>query len=250
MGKNKKLRLMAKSARESDRAEEWSFWAGSEHLPPSNEHGHCTWSGPTCELLSAPDDPITLVAGDRAPAYSEKAALMALDTPEPEPEQAGLPLCTLPQALRVEQQHRYDAVAYPFAELIGDLIRPESFSGPLHKIHQSLEVQNWLTGVKKDNARPYTMRRNHVDKRYKSARAFQPGTDTGECYLRFLREVVRPLVYAGLGLGDKGPGCAILYQRDPNFRCHLPNTGQYTDLALKYSLIRVIIYVVISLGDT
>ena len=176
-----------------------------ELLPPCCEHGHSRWPGPSRNLLVSTD---------------------VLEEPEPAPEpgQTDRPLCTLPLALRLEQLHHYDDATYPFAELIGDLIRPGGFAGPLHQIHQSFEVQNWLAGVKKDRARAYAMRRNYVDKRYKSSRAFQPGTPTGECYLRFLREVVRPAVYAGLGL-QGNDGCAILYQRDPNFRCHLPNTG-------------------------
>lgn len=206
MGKTKKLRLEARQARQSER-EQCLPWV-TERVPPCNET-HSEWTGPTCAAAAALE--------------------LAAQEPESEPQsrsgRAELPLCTLPLALRREQLHRYDTVTYPFAELIGELIRPSGFIGPLHQIHQSFEVQNWLAGVKKDNARAYTVRRNYVDKRYKSARAFLPKTRTGECYLRFLREVVRPAVYAGLGLEQKDGGCAILYQRDPNFRCHLPNTG-------------------------
>ena len=221
MGKTKKLRQLAKSAREADRAAAAAAVEATssrsdfdtERLPPPNEHAHCAWTGPMCGTTA---DELLLQSGGAV----EHLQTSQTAVPQPESEQ----LCTLPPALRVERLHRYDAVAYPFASLIGDVIRPGGFTGPLHQIHQCREVQNWLAGVKKDNVRAYTMRRNYVDKRYKNSCAFQPGSPTGECYLQFLRDVVRPAVYAGLGL--KGTdGCAILYQRDPNFRCHLPDTG-------------------------
>ena len=199
MGKNKQLRLAAKATRQAESSVVPS-WVQSESLPPPNE-SHCAWTGPLCQRQRHPQPQREL-------------------EPEPEPE---LPLCTLPEALRLERLHRYDTASYPFAKLIGELILPESFEGEMHEIHRSFEVENWMTGAKKDNARAYTMRRNYVDKRYKNSHAFQPGTPTGECYLRFLRAVVMPAVHAGLGGGDSS--CAILFQRDPNFRCHLPDTG-------------------------
>ena len=213
MGKNKQLRLEAKAAREAERAVLPS-WIQSELVPPPNE-SHCAWTGPQQPEPELKPEP------ELEPEQRDSQS-------ETEPK---LPLCTLPDALRHEQLHRYDTTVYPFAQLIGELIRPSSFEGEMHDIHRSFEVQNWLAGAKKDNARPYTMRRNYIDKRYKASRAFQPGTATGDCYLRFLREVVMPAVHAGLGGGGGGGGdddssrCAILYQRDPNFRCHLPDTG-------------------------
>lgn len=224
MGKNKKMRLLARSLREAEKAQGGALFVEIERLPPSNEHTLCPWHGPTrcggnllaqANLISPEPEPEPELDPRREPGAE----------PAPGIERAGLPLCTLPLALRVEQLHRYNTSTYPFADLIAEIIRPDSFVGPLSEIHRSSEVQNWLAGVKKDNARAYTMRRNYVDKRYKSSGAFRPGTPTGECYQRFLREVVRPTVYAGLGLHDGSGGCAILYQREPNFRCHLPHTG-------------------------
>lgn len=91
----------------------------------------------------------------------------------------------------------------------------------MHNIHRSLEVTNWLAGAKKDNARAYAMRRNCIDRKYKAARPFELGTASGDLYLKFLRDVVMPAVHEGLGDSSEG----LLYQREPNFRCHLPDTG-------------------------
>jgi hypothetical protein len=65
------------------------------------------------------------------------------------------------------------------------------------------------------------MRRNVIDRRFKNAQAFARGSPLGELYVRFVREVVLPAVRRGLGDSTAG----ILYQRKPNFRCHLPDTG-------------------------
>ena len=173
-----------------------------------------------------------------APAPETQPAQQPAPAPEPEQPAAAPPLyCTLPPALRVERRRSYDATAYPFRELLSRVIVPEGdvdgAARPLEQIHRSDEVLAWLTGVRRNGSRAYAVRRNCVDKRFKGGsgaahRPFSPETPLGQCYLKFLREVVLPAVQAGLGGEDgAGPGCGggILYQREPNFRCHIPDTG-------------------------
>ena len=64
------------------------------------------------------------------------------------------------------------------------------------------------------------MRRNIIDYAFKKARPFVEGGVLHTTYLRLLREVVLPAVQSKLGCN-----VGILYQKEPNFRCHLPGTG-------------------------
>lgn len=167
--------------------------------------------------------------------------------------------CDLPPSLRVERRLRYDTARYPFAQLVAELLHGGSVSSseaaatPLHRLHTTPECREWLAGVLSNEARAYAMRRNAVDKRFKQANGFRAGGALTECYERFVREVVAPLVEesmppsphdddeegcpsspataAGVGGGGGssdsrgGGGGTLLYQREPNFRCHLPGTG-------------------------
>ena len=156
--------------------------------------------------------------------------------------------CALPAPLRIERCVKYDAQRYPFARLVAEALQAEV---PLHLLHTTSECREWLAGVLSNDARAYAMRRNAIDKRFKQANGFRAGGLLTECYLRFLREVVVPLVQSvmsddgievggsesdgggsGGSKGDGGgsggsstDGTSLLYQREPNFRCHLPGTG-------------------------
>ena len=163
--------------------------------------------------------------------------------------------CDLPPSLRVERRLRYDTERYPFAELVAGLLRDSGVAvsaggaaapqaaapTPLNLLHTSPECREWLAGVLGNDARAYAMRRNAVDKRFKQANGFRAGGALTECYERFVREVVAPIVEESLSLPPEassqggadgtekaksgGGGGKLLYQREPNFRCHLPGTG-------------------------
>ena len=133
----------------------------------------------------------------------------------------------------METIHSYDSTdAYPFPRLVRELLALDTgaeqgaSSGgvlSLEQAHCSSAVKAWLEGVRRNSSRPWAMRRNVLDKNFKNARPFGRGEPLGELYLRFLREVVLPAVRRGLGDASAG----ILYQRKPNFRCHLPGTGTF-----------------------
>jgi hypothetical protein len=76
------------------------------------------------------------------------------------------------------------------------------------------------------------MRRNSLDKRFKQSGGFRAAGRLRATYLRFLAEVVAPLVAvpvedgaSKLLDGDPTSPSALLYQTDPNVRFHLPGTG-------------------------
>jgi hypothetical protein len=162
-------------------------------------------------------------------------------------QDAGEPLpalyCTIPPALREECVHRYDTARYPFAELLAAVVAPPlpergddaaatAAAGlpgcavtVLQLIHHRPDVSNWLREMHCNKARAYAVRRNIIDKRLKAARPFDPQAELGRCYLRLLREVVMPAVHRSLRASGDASDTGILYQRVPNFRCHLPETG-------------------------
>jgi hypothetical protein len=159
--------------------------------------------------------------------------------PEPEPEQlGGGSSCQLPDRLLVETCHSFDTTQFDFTQAVTSLFKPEFGDNlgadgmaptgatplPLGEIHSSPRVQRWLEGMLRNESRPYAMRRNVVDCAFKKARPWGVGGALQELYLRFLRQEVMPIVVEGMG----GPGATkgMLYQREPNFRCHLPGTGQ------------------------
>ena len=147
----------------------------------------------------------------------------------------------LPAALRLEHRFSYDIDRYPFPRLVAEVLRESPAAGPpaLDRLHDLPEVQTWLTGVSRNNSRPYAMRRNTIDCRLKAARPFlAEDSDLRDCYERFVCEVVEPMVAecssaAEVPAAAYGPDRAgllhspTLYQRDPNVRVHLPGTGHH-----------------------
>ncbi|CAE8672723.1 unnamed protein product [Polarella glacialis] len=121
---------------------------------------------------------------------------------------------TLPATLRTEVMHAYDVELYPFEALISELVDLQA--QPLHKLHHLEEVKEWQHTMQLNDARAYAVRRNMIDGRLKQLGGFRGNSALNECYLRFLRDVVMPLV---------GDDAGIFYQVDPCFRCHLPGTG-------------------------
>ena len=105
--------------------------------------------------------------------------------PEPGPPEPRL-YCTLPPALRLERLHRYDTQRFPFAGIIAGIVAqpalnpplPRDREPPLQDIHQRPDVQGWLAGARRNNARAYAVRRNIIDKRFKAARPFAPQVNT------------------------------------------------------------------------
>jgi hypothetical protein len=120
--------------------------------------------------------------------------------------------CALPARLRAETRHAFDTAAFPFDALIAPLVG--AADAPLDRLHSLDEVQAWL----QFDRRAYQMRRNPVDSRFKTAGGFRANPALRGCYERLLAQVVLPL-FAGVGCGG------ICFQREPNFRCHLPGTG-------------------------
>ena len=125
----------------------------------------------------------------------------------------------LPDALRRETPFEYDAERYPFAALAATVLGVGD--RPLDRLHETDEACDWLRGCRQNDARSYAMRRNFADKRFKQANSFRSGGALAECYERFVREVVAPQIELAL----PGASATLLYQREPNFRCHLPGTG-------------------------
>jgi hypothetical protein len=136
--------------------------------------------------------------------------------------------CTLPESLRAELIFEYSLERFPFPTLVCQQLsqtnRGSSITD-LSQLHGTPEAQNWLEGVLLNGSRGYALRRNAYDRRFKSSGSFRTkGSALQDCYLAFLTEVVAPLVADGTqpAEGDKSP--TLIYQRDPNFRAHLPGT--------------------------
>lgn len=123
----------------------------------------------------------------------------------------------LPASLRRENLIEYDLARYPFPQIVHMLLD----AGELQQLHTTVAAQQWLNGMVSNNARAYAVRRNAYDKRFKEIDPFKQAKPLQECYLRFLREVVAPLIEAHV----PGGSSEMLYQAQPNFRCHLPGTG-------------------------
>jgi len=118
----------------------------------------------------------------------------------------------LPPLASLQARHAFDTAAYPFPALIGALVGAGDL--PLDDLHTLDEVRSWLQFER----RAYQMRRNPIDSRFKTAGGFRANGALRGAYERLLREVVLPL-FADVGCGG------ICFQREPNFRCHLPGTG-------------------------
>ena len=138
----------------------------------------------------------------------------------------------LPHILRDAHRFKYDLAQYPFPSLVANVLGeggqgarewyPPDSGPPLNKLHELPGVQAWLWGNLANDSRAYTMRRNAVDCRFKDAGGFRAAGLLRDCYQRFVREVAAPLVAAD---GDVAASDRGYYQRDPNFRAHLPDTG-------------------------
>lgn len=149
------------------------------------------------------------------------------------------------------------------AEALGlpELDGEASSTAVLSELHSTDAGCTWLTGVLRNGSRAYAMRRNVFDCQLKTVNPFRGGGELERTYKRFVEEVVAPLVLADACprtgetcaqgsqpcAGDasragsasaadddsradgsprgSGGGRTLLYQRDPNFRCHLPGTG-------------------------
>lgn len=135
-------------------------------------------------------------------------------TPLPLP----LPVALLPSALRCEQVLTYDLQRYPFPQIVQELLLEQ---GTLQALHTTDVARQWLKGVEANQSRAYAVRRNVFDKRFKEKQPFRRGTALQECYLAFLQEVIGPHIEAHV----QGGSVEMLFQAQPNFRCHLPGTG-------------------------
>jgi len=124
--------------------------------------------------------------------------------------------CSLPLSLRQQR-----VLPYPLAEFaFGALLRPllgVSAEARLDRLHEDDRVVSWMAENLRNGSRPFVLRRNPIDRAIKVSGGFKQNGALGECYRRFLREVVMPAV------DPDGEG--IYYQREPNLRCHLPGTG-------------------------
>ena len=159
------------------------------------------------------------------PIYS-----MPSPTPAPREEQAAASAearalaqqhCTLPSQLREECIFDYSLERYPFPSLIAQALGEDvEGEGALHELHHTVAARQWLDGVLRNECRAYAMRRNCFDGRMKRANPFRTGGELMATYQQFIAEVVAPLIEA-----DGGGSGTLYYQRDPNFRCHLPGTG-------------------------
>lgn len=107
----------------------------------------------------------------------------------------------------------YDTNRYPFQCLIAELLAP---NGQLDRLHETSDVCEWMRDMHSNGSRAHAMRRNIIDKRFKTVGGFQGNSKLSQCYTSFVREVIAPMMADGDGL---------LYQVEPNFRCHLPGTG-------------------------
>ena len=122
---------------------------------------------------------------------------------------AGPSGCTLPAAFREETIHQYNVQQHPIVELLAGIVGSES-SAALSELHHTERVRTFLQQGRRLGCTP-------VDASFKGAGGCRFNPTLKECYLRFLREVIMPLFPDPRGL---------LFQREPNLRCHLPGTGR------------------------
>jgi len=148
-------------------------------------------------------------------------------------------LCSLPTGILAERHLTFDANRYPFERLVAELIAPES-EGGLAGIHELPDAQNWLAAMHAHAARPYAMRRNVFDQRFKAAGGFSKSdSPLSRCYVRFVCEVIQPMLAEELRASCPDLGTRddnddnynydddeeLLFQVEPNLRCHLAGTG-------------------------
>ena len=127
---------------------------------------------------------------------------------------AGATGCTLPPKLLEERLIDYDTSAHPFREIVAGILGVDATTG-LPELHQAEFVHTFLKQQRKLGSTP-------VDSRYKAAGGCRFHEKLRLCYREFLREVVLPLFPDAAEEGGGG----LLYQREPNLRCHLPGTGR------------------------
>ena len=106
--------------------------------------------------------------------------------------------------------HTYDIGAHPLVAQLAASVGAEA--SELADLHRATDVRRWL-----DRENPRRLGLNPIDQRFKAAGGGRQNAALQACYVRFLQEVVAPLVPDAEGL---------LYQREPNLRCHLPGTGR------------------------
>lgn len=122
----------------------------------------------------------------------------------------------LPEARREKWAH-FDLERFPFPALVAQILGADLCQGKtLDRLHESNDVQRWLSSHSK--CRAYDARRSVVDRRLKESGGFRNNPPLKECYENFVREVVLPLVPDALEGG-------LAFQREPNIRVHLPETG-------------------------
>ena len=93
---------------------------------------------------------------------------------------------------------------------------------PLERLHEAAAVRRVVaTAAQQPGTRAYQGLKNCVDQQLKACGALRGGSPLMAAYRRFVREVVAPLVCA-----EEDGEASLLFQRVPNFRCHLPGTGQ------------------------
>jgi len=119
----------------------------------------------------------------------------------------------VPIALRTELLIEYDVEQYPFSQLLSEVLAP---GVRLDRLHETDDVRGWLRDMLSNDSRGHAMRRNIIDKRFKTVGGFKGNDKLWECYISFVRAVIAPMI---------GDSDGILYQIEPNFRCHLPGTG-------------------------
>lgn len=122
---------------------------------------------------------------------------------------AGPSGCTLPDELQTEKVHTYNTSDHPLVDLIAVAVGAED-SATLCDLHLTGRSREFLEQGRKLGTTP-------IDTAFKASGGCRFNVKLRECYLRFLREVIMPLVPDSRG---------ILYQREPNLRCHYPGTGR------------------------
>ena len=122
---------------------------------------------------------------------------------------SGPAVSTLPSDMLAERIRQYDAEQHPLVELIAVAVGASS-SSAMGDLHLEGRSKAFLGAGKKLGTTP-------VDRSFKASGGCRFNPQLRACYLRFLREVIMPLVPDPQG---------ILYQREPNIRCHYPSTGR------------------------
>ena len=117
--------------------------------------------------------------------------------------------CTLGEELRAETVREYDPREYPIVDLLAAAVGASS-AADLSELHHEERTRSFLNQGKRLGTTP-------VDRSFKASGGCRFNVELRECYLRFLREVIMPLVPDPQGM---------LYQREPNLRCHYPGTGR------------------------